>query len=317
MAMFRDSRGTPVEIITNSGDNDIETGRILPCLFRVEKPSSTQLLIDSKDRVNPNDTPFNFTVNLSSTLMRSRSIKVVRVIMPKLPNVTVHNNTMLIKHDLGTTAEFTIPPAFYNPTTLSNALTSEINLAFVAAGIVDTVVTAYDQVTKTFSITSTGGNNFFISSTCTFITRGTYLANFESEPIANVPSKSIIYSGPAGMVYTRYVTLHSETLNMNSFAESVTSSSTRPVEVIAILDTTTMAKPEDYDTTKPYSGIYSSVEAVGAPQISTLSGSREIFRFQHLYMLDEYGLDLQQVMTLGAPYNTNQLGISIYLKVLF
>ena len=65
-----------VRILTNRKDEDIETGVSKPPLFCVEEPDSVNILIDGKDSVVPGvDNPFNFTIDLRTTLYRARSAR--------------------------------------------------------------------------------------------------------------------------------------------------------------------------------------------------------------------------------------------------
>lgn len=314
---FSNQSAQPVALVSNRTDESIETGARWPCLVQIEYPSSVQLLFDSKDRINPSDDPWNFTVDLTTNLTRARSVQCVRAIVPKIPNVTVFNNTLIIKHQGGTTSAFTLPVAFYNTTSLANALTSAINAAFVAAAIVDTVVTSFDAVTNTFSITSTGGLDFFIVDNCSFITRGTFLAPFESEPLANAPSKSTIYSGPVGMVYSRYITVHSPTLNQYSYSDSLTSSFTQQSDIVCILDISSIEDPVDFDATVPYGGAYKTITTSDAPIISVTNGQKNFHNVQSFFCLDEWGSPVQDIMNLGGNYPANKLGITLYFVARF
>ena len=223
----------PVSIISNRTNERLEQGYEKPCLFTVEFGDSVNVLIDGKDAINGSDNPFNFTVDLRTNLYRVRNIKVSKCIIPKINNITPFNNSIQIKHALGTTSVFTLQPAFYNTTTLSNELTTKINAQFVIDGIVDTVTTTYDPITKTFSISSVGGNNMFIVDTSTFYLYGKYCCAFPAEPVANAPSSSVIYGSMAGMIYTRYLTVHSEQLNYYSFGDSLTSDSQQGQDIIS------------------------------------------------------------------------------------
>lgn len=310
-------QGQPVILVSNRTDESIETGSRWPCLITSEKASSVQLLFDSKDRINPNDDPFRFTVDLTTNLYRARSIQCTKAIIPKIPNVTVFNNQLQIKHDLGTTSVFSLQPAFYNTNSLANALTAAINAALAAASIADTVTTSFNSVTRTFSISSTGGNNFFITSESSFIQRGKFLANFQSKPLADTPTASIIYSGPAALVYTRYITVHSPTLNQYSYSNSLTTSFQQESNIVCILDISNIDDAEDYDPTRAFSGIYKSIDTPDAPQISVLNGQKNFHNIHSFYTLDEYGSPLQSIMNLGDPYPTNELGITMYFKARF
>lgn len=309
---------TDVRIVSNRNDSRIEEGALLPPLFSIEKTSSVNILIDGKDSISPQtDNPWDFTVDLTANVYRGRSLQCIKAIVPKLNNVTPFNNQIQIKHALGTTAIFSVQPAFYNTTTLSNELTSKINSALAAVPVADTVTTAFDPITKTFSITSVGGNNFFIVNTSSFITRGRFLAPFESEPLANTPSKSVIYSSQAGMIYSRYITVHSQELSQYSFADSVTSSFDQQSNIVALIDVSDIYEPEDFSVGVAFAGSYKSLTIKDGPQISILNSQRNIHNVFRVFALDEYGTPVQNVMNLGAPYPENTLGLTIWFSIRF
>lgn len=307
----------PVSIISNRTNERLEQGYEKPPLFTIEYGDSVNVLVDGKDSINASDDPFNFTVDLRSNLYRARSIKVSKCIIPKINNITSFNNTLQIKHDLGTTSTFTLQPAFYNSTTLSNEITTKINAQFVIDGIADTVTTTYDPITKTFSITSVGGNNMFIVDTCSFYLRGKYCCAFPAEAVANVPSSSTIYGSMAGMIYSRYLTVHSSQLNYYSFGDSLTSDSQQGQDIIAILDACSIYNEGDYDVSVQFAGNYSVIKTPDAPQINIVNTQKNMHSRVDIQVKSEYGDDMQDVMNLGSPYPENSLGITLWLKITF
>ena len=309
---------TLVRILTNRKDEDIETGMSKPPLFCMEEPDSVNILIDGKDSVVLGDDPFNFTIDLRTTLYRARSAKVGKCIIPLINNITPFNNQLQIKHADGfTTAVFSLTPAFYNTTTLSNEITSKINAAYVTAGITDTVTTTFDPITKTFSISSVNSEAFFIVDSCSFITKGKYCAPFESEAVANTPSKTTIYSSMAGMIYTRFLTVHSNQLNYYSYGSSLTSDSQQGQNIIAILDCCSIYNEADFDVGVPFGGNFATIETPSAPQMNVVNSQKNLFSRIDIRVKDEYGNSLQDVMNLGSPYPDNTLGISLWLEVRF
>jgi hypothetical protein len=306
-----------VRIAGNRTDPDIETGMTKPPLFCVEYSDSVNILLDAKDSINPaSDNPFNFSVDLKANLYRCRSIKVTKVICPKINNITPFNNQIVIKHALGTTNTMTMTPGLYNTTTLSNEITKVINAGFLAAGIADTVTTVYDPVAKTFSISSVGGLNFFIVNTCNFITRGKYLAGFESQPLADVPTKNIIYSSMAGMLYTRYITVHSSKLTYYSYGDALTSNILQGGDIIAIVNTSDMYNTGDWDIGTQFSGNYATIQTDDASQVNLINTQKNLDSIVDISTRDEWQQNLNQVMVNGNGAS-NTLGITIFLKVLF
>lgn len=309
---------TQVKILTNRGDEDIETGTSKPPLFCVEEPDSVNILIDGKDAITAGDDPFNFTIDLRTTLYRARSVRVGKCIVPLINNITPFNNQLQIKHADGiTTQVFSLTPAFYNTTTLSNEITSKINAQYVIDGITDTVTTSFDAVTKTFSIQSVNAEAFFIVDSCSFITRGRYCAPFESEPVASTPSKTTIYSSMAGLLYTRFVTVHSNQLNYYSYGASLTSDPQQGQNIIAILDVCSIYDDGDFDVSVPFAGNFATIETPSAPQLNVVNSQKNLFSRIDISVRDEYGQALQDVMNLGSPYPNSTLGISLWLEVRF
>lgn len=303
-----------VSLVSNRTSSDIDKGLALPYLMQVESGSSVSVLVDSKDRIS--GTPSNFRASLRSRLPRVRYIKLKSVVLPKIPNVNPNNYSLQIKHDLGTTAVFNLPTGIYSTTSLSNELTNAINAAFVASSIADTVTVVYNQNTRTFSIASVGLHNFFIVNTCSFITRGQWLAPFESEPITNVPSKSTIYSGISSMLYSRYVTISSQAVNQYSFASSVTSRATQPNQLLGIVNICEIYSDADFDVSIPYTAVFKTLPADGC-KISVMNTQRSLFSELDLSVYDEYGTLLDDSFTLGSPYPTSVLGMVFMFDCFF
>lgn len=296
---------TSVYLLSNRTDDKIEKGQVLPYLVQAEQPSTVNVLIDSKDRTS--GTPNDFRASFRHRIPRARYLQLKKAIMAKIPNVNPNNYSLQIKHDLGTTSVFTLPVGIYSTTALANQLTASINAQFVIDGIADSVTTSYDQNTRTFTMQTVSGANFFIVNTSTFITRGENLVNFPSEPVANVPSVNIIRSGISGMLYSRYLTVSSQALNTFSYASSVTTRDTQPTSLIGIIDLVDIYTYEDFDVSIPYAGVYQTLPIDGV-NISVLNTQKSLMEEMDIVIQDEYGTVLDQTYDLGADYNTNSLG---------
>lgn len=287
-------------------------------LMSVEDRNSSTLLLDSSDRFS--GTPFNFTADLQSSLQRVRFIRLRDVVMPKLNNVHNGNNQFRIKHDLGTTGLITLTPGFYNTTTLANELTLQINAQFVIDGIADTVTTSFDPTLRAFSIQSVGGNNFFIidDDQSTLIKFGEHLAPFQSEIEANVPSSTIVYSGIAAMLPTRYLIIVSSALTRYSFSRSIISSRTSQIgNIVGILDIGDLFSANDFDVGSPYNGVYRKAVVTG-DHISVVNTQDTLERFVDVQILDGYKRDISGFYTLAAPYpSTETLSVVINFEVGF
>lgn len=297
-----------VALKTNRNEISILEGTTLPPLVQVEDTSSMFLMIDSKDRSFGTDG--DFTIDLNYRVPRPRYIKLKKLGLPKIPNVNPLNNTIQIKHAGGTTASFTVPPGIYNTTTLANALTSSINTAFAAAAIADTVTSTYDQVSRTFTISSVNVLNWFFVDTCTFITRGASLCGFSGSPLVTAVSTPTQYSGISGMIYSRYLTVSSRSLNQYAFCASAMSGITQPKDVMAIVDLTNMLDASDFDVSIPYSGVYKTIPVDGST-VNLACRQRTMNESIDFKITDSYGFNVDESLTLGAPYGPNTLGVAL------
>ena len=306
-----------VSIVSNYDQENITTGRMKPPLFIAQRNESQNILIDGKDRIRDGDTPWNFVVDLQANMYRVKAATVQKVVCPKINNITNFNNQIIIKHVLGTTSSFTLQPAFYNTSSLANELTAKINAQFVADGIADTVTTSFDSITKTFNISSVAGNNFFFDETCTFITRGIWCANFAGEPLANAPSVSSFNSGRASMLYTRYITFHSEALTLWSLGDSRTSDPAQGGSIIAVVDVCSIYEDLDFDVSTPFAGSFKAVQTPEAAFLNVANSQKNLNDLVDIYSKDEWGQDMTQVMDLGVGYPANEIGPSLWLELYF
>lgn len=303
-----------VTLQTNRTNPRIETGEDLPPIIQTEKSSSVTVLIDSNDKYT--GTEANFRVNLGFRVVRPRYIQLKKVIVPKIPNVTANNNTIRLITAQGNTAFFTLAPGIYNTTTLANELTTKINAAFTAAAIIDSVSTSYDPTTRTFTITTVGGTFWFFDSTSTFISYGRYLCGFSGYPAATIPTVSTQYSGIAGMLYTRYLTVASESLTSYSYSSSILSRANQPNDLIGIIDLADLYSAADFDISIPFSGVYKTLQVDG-PQLSLLCSQRSMNEDIDIRVSDGYGLFLDSALNLGAPYGSNTLAIILIFDLQF
>ena len=324
---------TYVKVLSNRQDEDIQTGRTKPPLFTCETPQSIVLVVDGKTRTVTMD-PFNFRVSISNNLFRARMIRVTKVVIPKPPNITKFNNNLCFKAWNGfdvVLGSLIIPPAFYNTTTLSNTMaslmTAEANLLFGPGHV---FVVSFDSVTRSFSVTFTYNGvlrPFFFANDCSFIRRGEFLAHFFSFDLSEDPEvvgASTQRSNVAGMMYSRYAIVSSESLNQYSFSDSRATTLLVKNNIICVVDMTSVYDADDYDVGIPYSGVFTAVSTPDAPHIMVTNPQRNMNDKIDITVQDEYGDSFNEVMDLDAPggevsdrYPDNTLGISLWMEVLF
>lgn len=306
-----------VSIVPNYDNENIITGRWKPPLFVSTRQESVNMLIDCKDRIRAADNPWNFVVDLKSNIFRAKSLSVQKVIIPKINNITIFNNEIKIKHELGTTASFTIQPALYNTSSLANELTQKTNAAFVAAGIADSVTTAFDSITKTFYMESVNSKKFFFDEECSFISKGIWCCNFSGEPLANVPTTTKVYSGRSCLLYTRYITFHSAALCVWSLGDSRTSDALQGGDIICIVDLCSIYDNLDFDVSTPFGGAFKAVLTPEAAFLNIANSQKNFNDLVDIYCKSEWGDNMNDVCELGSPYPENIIGPSLWLEIFF
>tara|TARA_R110000787_G_scaffold136205_1_gene248730 strand:- start:8237 stop:8935 length:699 start_codon:yes stop_codon:yes gene_type:complete len=215
-----------------------------------------------------------------------------------------------------------LQPAFYNTTTLANELATKITAVL---GFSNVCVVVFDPLTRTFTVTITNGGSptlFFFSDTCSFITRGDFMAPFPGSNIMGDPSDPLIgraywRSGAAGMLYTRYAIISSESFNQYSFSDSRATTLSLKNNIICIIDLTSIYEASDFDIGIPYSGVFATVSTPEAPHIMVTNPQRNLNERVDIAVQDEYGEEFDRIMELGGDYPKNTLGISLWLEVLF
>lgn len=311
-----------VKFVSNATDEDFQTGRTKPTVVTVEQPTTINILVDSKDRLdkdvtNPNFTASNFRVTLNSNLFRSRFLRVRKVILARPFNVTIHNNHMILKESLAD-SEFSIdlPPGFYNTQTFANTLAALLNAASPNASVYSIV---FNSVGSDFIITS-NPEPFFIETECEFITFGHNFVPFESFPaISTVAAVGLnsVTSGVSSMIYTRYVYLCSEAFNSWSYADSKSSNIKAPGNIIAIVECTQMYNTLEFELGRPIVSKVFTVETLEAPMISVRNPQRNLSSEADVSLFDEYGFELNKCYQLFDHVEPTQSGFAFWLEVTF
>ncbi len=306
-----------VKIVSNYDDPDVLAGRYKPPLFVNQRLESANIILDGKDKTRSVDNPWNFIVNINANMFRVRACTLQKVVMPKINNITSLNNTITIKHELGAVGTITLQPALYNTSNLCNEIASKMNAALISYAIADSFTVSFDAITKTFKVSSDNNKKWFFLDDCSFITRGLWCCNFAGLPSATVPVDTKIYSGRACLLYTRYITIHSAALNAWSLGDSATSSLYQGRDIIGVIDVCSIYTPQDFDISTPFSGGFNTIETPEAPYLNLTNSQKNLNDLIDVYFLDEWGQDMNTVMSLGAPYNNNVIGPTIWLEVYY
>ncbi len=214
-----------------------------------------------------------------------------------------------IVHATAGTLNITLPIGFYNQNSIVTAMQNGFNTAL---GAFDTFTVAFNTLNKTISITSNGGLNWFISNQCTFYLYGYNVANFLGYPPSSVVAtvgRPAWYSGNAGLLYSRYVAITSNTLCAHAYETSRTSSGY--FNTVAIISMVNQYDATDFSVNNVYQGnlmMDSTIETASVLNVAQSGAQIQIVDFQ---LRDEFGFDLDRAIKLEAPYADSRLGCII------
>ncbi len=288
-------------------DDSIVTGSNRPPLVASERLQSTNLIVNSNQRVAGD--PFSFTVNCGGSLQRGRMISLYRAIIPKIPNITLSNCDFQIFVGGGVgILQVVFPVGFYTATDICNELVYFLNLD---AGGLDTFTCTFDPRSETFTLSSVGGNTILVDDTVSFQTRGANFFRFINPP--GGPTSSVT-STKAGMLYTRYITVTSSRLDRYGVAPTLLSDNSVPsADIIAVIDVTKLYGPDDFNILVPFAGCFVEVDTPDAPFIRISNDSKELnLTGVDFTIADEYGIPLQ--VAFGE---TNVQGVVLMFEVYF
>jgi hypothetical protein len=193
----------------------------------------------------------------------------------------------------------------------------------VVAGGLNVYVCTYNPLKRNFSVSYT--NNFipqlfFFHNNCEFIVRGQFLAGFQ----ANDPSlsalavgQSIWYSCVAGMVYTRYAIISSESFNQYSYSDSRTTTLQLKNNIICIVDMTGIYTTADFDDGVPYAGVYVGISTPEAPHLMITNPQRNMNDTVDILVQDEYGSSFNDLFTPQSVDIPNCIGVSLWMEISF
>jgi hypothetical protein len=249
--------------------------------------------------------------------------RVSKVVIPKPPNVTQFNNSITFSISDGgtiTTYSATLPVGYYDTTTLSNELAAKMT-EVTGDPPLYSFSSNFISLSRSFQVTSASGHPFYIHNTSSVITRGQFLMNLASAPPMEDPAivgGVVISGGIAGMVYTRYAIISSESMNQYSFSDSRSTTLLQKNDIICIVDLTSVYTAEDFDQGSPYGGaVYCTIDTPEAPHIMVTNPQRNVNDKIDIRVQDEYGTDYDDLMELGNSAPPNTVGVSLWMEVSF
>jgi len=286
----------------------VKNGSYRPQRVTAEAPQTAIYTCDAKDRTEGSN-GFNFAVACGADITRARSVKLTKALLPKLPTINPNNNVLRLRW----TGDGVVPPSnlpfpvemrygYYNQVSLATEFKRAIDTTLADLGIVDTVSVVFDATTKTFTMTSNVGNNWYIASESTFAIRGINVAKFTYVGDGTGPgvSGSVSHtSSPVGLIYSRYVNIFSNRLTENVYTSSRTSAGANP-SIIGSMAIVNDYNATDFDSTGVFTGnLISDVLAEGSPTMNVAHNQKSVNRIDFLFE-DEFGLPLNTSLDFGT-----------------
>lgn len=291
-------------------NSQVKLGKLRPSRVRALANDTITVIIDSKERLSGTD--YNFTVSVQKPILAPLNVQLTQASIPKIPNINPMDNQITVVSTVGTYS-FTIPPGYYNQNSLVNALTVGLDTAFDGA---DSFVVSFNTLNRTISIQSNGGHPWFFSNLSSFIIYGSNVANFSSlSPDSDPATLGAVtqYSGPAGLIYSRYVAIRSNKLT--AYAYEVPRSSLGIVNAIAVVSMVNLYDNSDFSVTNVYQGNIVLDVTIPTASILNTAQSGNALTNMDFQLVDEYGIELTRSLTLGSPYNAPELGAILWLTI--
>jgi hypothetical protein len=290
----------------NNPDVEILSGLKHPSRITSHLQDEAMFLCDSHNRSQ--GTSDDFTCKISGGYQRCLSSQVTRVIFPLCPNINALNNQITIKSTVGTFS-CTLDIGFYNQISILTELKNKIDASF---GGLDTFTLDYKIQNRTISITSDLGNKFFFDQNCSFIVRGIHMLGFEGKPLSDNPSITGALnqiSSQVGLVYTRYLNIHSNALCRFSRTNSVTPLGRgNCVSIVSLPE----LNQGDFDSFGLYTGISKVNLAIDNSVKAHLALNNSLLSEIDIALTDEFGFAYRLSSSLGE--GVSNFSILVWIK---
>ena len=279
-------------------DIDMVSGRFPPQRVRVEPADSINILIKSEDRTYGND--FEFQCDLITTSSHIRKIQLAKCMLPLLPQINFHNKNILITHADGA-INVNFVEGYYSVQGMVNMMQSVLTAAWIVLDATNSVTVSYSIERRSISIVDDNGENFFIHTNCGFSLYGRNVVQFVTKVAGSALSASIYESTSLGMIYSRYVTLHSSRLTEDQNSYSIISSR-GPSNIIAILDLSSEYTTSQFAVSSAFPGTDITIDTLNyAPRINILNRNKGL-KVIDFYLEDEFSFKLNDLNTASHSF---------------
>jgi len=288
-------------------DKDMVSGRFPPQRIRSEDPDSVNLLIRSEDRSFGSD--FDFQVDLLTTSSHIRKIQLCKAILPLLPQINVHNNTITVTHTDGTVT-FTLDESYYSVQSMVNMMQAKFTAAWVSLDATNSVTISYNIERRSITIVDDNAEQFYIHNNSPFVLYGNNVVQFPIQAAGSALSTTSIESTSLEMIYSRYVTINPNRLPEDQKAYSIVSHR-GPQNIVAVVDLVAAYTSQQFSVSSSYPGTQFSIETLQyAPRINLLNRTKAL-KVIDFVVEDEYGFKLSD---LDTPTYTFAYGIVMWFQ---
>lgn len=279
-----------VKLVSDSEPNDQALGKYQPQRLIAHSPNTVTLLVNSRDRTHGTD--FNFGTDMKSEGINMRTLALRKTIFPLLPQINANDNTLTVTHLDG---DFTtiLDPGYYTTQGFVNMLQAKLTAGWIGLDGTNSVTVNYDADARELTVTDNNGEDWYFHSTSSFIRLGYNVVGFPSQAPGSALTTSAIASTSLTMMYSRFITIHSNRLAESQRGTSMISS-TGAANIIAVVDLAEGYDPTQFATGSAFPGTAQVFNTPYAPVVNVLNRLKNLRVFD-LECRDEFGVGIDRI----------------------
>lgn len=281
---------TFVKLVADREDEDTMIGKYQPQRIMAVEPTTSTLLINSRDRLSGTD--FDFIVDIKTEAANYRTVSLRKIIHPLLPQINANNRTLTVEHVDGIFST-TLDCGYYTVQSFVNMLQAKLTAGWVSLDATNSVTVAYDANARLISVTDNNGEAFFFQNTSSFIVYGYNVVGFPSQAPGSALSTTTISSTNLTMIYSRFVTIRSDRITESQRGSSIISS-TGASNIVAVVDLAEGYNDAQFATGSAFPGTAKVFDTDFAPTINVLNRGKTL-RILDVEIVDEFGFGVTSI----------------------
>jgi hypothetical protein len=179
---------------------------------------------------------------------------------------------------------------------------SHFTALWFSLNVANVVTVSYDIDRRQITITDNLSKNWFIADTSSFAKYGGNVVKFNYFSPAFGLNTYTHSSTSLGMIYSRFVLLHSNRLTEDQRSYSMVSKQ-GPSNIVAVIDLASQYQTSQFVVSSAFPGTDVAVDCLKfSPRINVLNYTKA-FKLIDLSFIDEYGFNLNDINTNTFPFD--------------